>query len=926
MDFKGNKWYKCDLHLHTPESNCFPDKTITPKEWVEECINKGLDVVAVTDHNSGNYIDKVIEEAKGTNLTVFPGVEITCDSAKVHLLILFDKYKRSSDINGFLQYCGIEENKFAQQDATTSERENIFTVAEKASERGALVIAAHIDEYNGISETSHQMMNDFLDKKYINGVQVVNEELFYQTGLSMEELLESFRQRYNRIDESLLRKWKNAVNISLEKNKAILTFSDNPSGPKETTHGLWGIGRRYTWIKMEEEVTLESLRHALLMPNQKIRNDFQNKLIPYSEPDLLIKGLEIRNSILNSEKTLKIHFNPQMNTIIGGRGTGKSAINRIIRGLLNGNNDLKDFNELLKEQTDFFKINESVRGEESKGILKAETEIDLYLQRLGRTYKITYTNFNGTESDKTFYVLTRGKYEECDGSILELFRAEIYSQKQIYNIASRPNALREKVDQSIIGFNEYMNRINEAESKYFEITARMRTIIKRLENKSRLDIEINDLKGRLSEFEKKGYQSTLKKQEEADFEKSQINSVIDELERKKEMLSDFQKQFFYPDVSKMDFYSEASSEIRQILEDNSNEFEEVIAKLKEGEVILSAVQNSLKSATDSSKWYSYVLEIESDYRKLHQSLDPEDLDDLSNIEGLSSQLTQKEYEMAKLNQDEGYLEYLTGELEKIQSEYLEERRGITSQRRRFLTDTLTGISNIRISVSPFRDIINYEDELRRILQRPDSFTEDFQTVNSIIFSGQVEKTIKAFSESIISIKYKGVTDDRFSRRFNTLIQNLSDEQIDKIKLLYPEDKIEVQYKSNAASPFKSISNASAGQKTSAILTFLLSYGNSPLLLDQPEDDLDNQLIYDLIVNRLNQSKINRQIITVTHNANIPVNGDSEWVIAMNSESKDVEILHAGSIENQNVKDAICNIMEGGKEAFDLRAKRYNLKI
>lgn len=97
-------------------------------------------------------------------------------------------------------------------------------------------------------------------------------------------------------------------------------------------------------------------------------------------------------------------------------------------------------------------------------------------------------------------------------------------------------------------------------------------------------------------------------------------------------------------------------------------------------------------------------------------------------------------------------------------------------------------------------------------------------------------------------------------------------------------------------------------------------------MDQPEDDLDNQLIYELIVDRLANSKNKRQIIAVTHNANIPVNGDSEWVIAMNSESKDIEVLCEGSIEDQRIKDVICNIMEGGREAFKLRAKRYKVEI
>lgn len=58
MEFRGNRWYKCDLHLHTPESNCFPNKNVTSKEWVKACLDKQLEVVAVTDHNSGNGISE----------------------------------------------------------------------------------------------------------------------------------------------------------------------------------------------------------------------------------------------------------------------------------------------------------------------------------------------------------------------------------------------------------------------------------------------------------------------------------------------------------------------------------------------------------------------------------------------------------------------------------------------------------------------------------------------------------------------------------------------------------------------------------------------------------------------------------------------------------------------------------------------------
>ncbi|WP_230137795.1 PHP domain-containing protein, partial [Peribacillus frigoritolerans] len=313
MELRGNKWYKCDLHIHTPESKCFSDKDISAEEWVRECINKGLDVVAVTDHNSGNYVDNIKEAAEGTGLIVFPGVEITCDTSKVHLLILFDRTKGTKDINEFLIYCGINSEDFAKQEAMTNENYGIFQVAEEAIKRGALVIPAHIDEYNGISVTSNKSMNDFLSMHYINGVQVVNKEMYFNKQYTRDEMRTALVERYPKLSDDLMKTWLNAVKKSIELEKSVLTFSDNPSAPKETTHGLWGIGKRYTWIKMDENVSLESLRQALIMPDQRIRNDFNNLAKPYTQPDFLIKGLLLKKTTLNN-KDINISFNPQLNT------------------------------------------------------------------------------------------------------------------------------------------------------------------------------------------------------------------------------------------------------------------------------------------------------------------------------------------------------------------------------------------------------------------------------------------------------------------------------------------------------------------------------------------------------------------------------------------------------------------------------------
>ena len=90
------------------------------------------------------------------------------------------------------------------------------------------------------------------------------------------------------------------------------------------------------------------------------------------------------------------------------------------------------------------------------------------------------------------------------------------------------------------------------------------------------------------------------------------------------------------------------------------------------------------------------------------------------------------------------------------------------------------------------------------------------------------------------------------------------------------------------------------------------------------DDLDNRHVYELIVGRLKKAKEQRQIIVVTHNANIPVNGDAEYIISMDSESKYLKVLHSGTVEQPNIKKEICDVMEGTEKAFQMRSDRYKL--
>ncbi|MGM8366839.1 TrlF family ATPase, partial [Virgibacillus sp. W0181] len=148
---------------------------------------------------------------------------------------------------------------------------------------------------------------------------------------------------------------------------------------------------------------------------------------------------------------------------------------------------------------------------------------------------------------------------------------------------------------------------------------------------------------------------------------------------------------------------------------------------------------------------------------------------------------------------------------------------------------------------------------------------------------------------------------------------------DKIKENYSEllnirtpNQIEIKYHG------KPIAKHSIGQRASALVLFILSQkDNNLIMIDQPEDDLDNQVIYNEIITKVKERKPEVQFIFATHNANIPVLGDAEQVIAVSYDEKQI-IAEYGSIDNKDIQSKIVDIMEGGQEAFNKRTQIYNL--
>lgn len=818
---------------------------------------------------------------------------------------------------------------FANQSASSSN--TIFQIADIAHRKGALVIPAHIDEFNGLCSISFDNTKKLFALPYINAVQVIHN-VFTESNLQIngnEKLRDYFNDYYNLpdppIDYVKIEEWYRPVKIALEKKLAILTFSDNPKDNKDPKHGLHGIGLQYTWIKMDQEPSLEGLRQAFLLTDFRVKNYFISPKSPYNLPELWIKSISISNtSITDQTDSLTIDFNPQLNTIIGGRGSGKSSILRFIRGVFNRNLDIEAIDDIYEDQIQFYR---KIDPRTLKGVITDDSIINVLFVRNNIHYKIEASSITNStiQTIKVFkYLLESDTWAiESAESFIDFFRFEQYSQKQIYEIAQEPNSLRERIDNSIEDLSALKFEKEVLHKSYLEKSASIRKMQQQISGKGKIMTEISDLKERIKLFQQSGIANILTEREKFILNKKEIAQYIDELDARKEILNDVINQFELPDFDFTHFDKSHSSEIKNYLNKTNKSVERIKSELEKLRLETKRIKTEFAHDILHSKWKIDFENNKNSFQNKKEDLQKQGIDDIANFEKLTTIRDAKEQELLLLTNIETNLTNERKLREELKLKYLANTKAITSKRIAFVEKNMQD-DRVKVTINAFRNSNDFVTRLRSIIQREGgSFQSDVDYLTNLCFKGNVERTIELVRKVFHDIKSE-LEVKEVSGYFVNLVKGLPESQLDEIDLLWPEDEIEVKYKPTGSTTFKPLSTASAGQKTTAILTFILSQGNVPLILDQPEDDLDNRLVYELVVDRLRKAKEHRQIIVVTHNANIPVNGDSEYIISMDSESKKLKTRCTGSVEKPDIKKEICDVMEGGEKAFEMRSRRYKM--
>ena len=344
----GSRWWKLDLHSHSPASYDFGGPTDRSERnwtrWVESAQRADLDGIAITDHNSSGAIDGLQTAATSipNSPVIFPGVEVTA-SCGTHLLVIFDPSCNSQHVDDLLSRANIS----VDSRGTDLARSNLSIEQILRLDLGnALVIGAHINGPKGILELDGQQRLSILKNDKISGVEINPDIPLDQSYIdgSRPEIARSFS-----------RVW----------------CSD--------AHSFDDLGKRFTWVKMSRP-DIEGLRLALY--------DGEDSLLPQASIDLFRKNVHADNAIeeiqVSSAKfmgrvnPIKLSFNPWLNTLVGGRGTGKSSIVDFARAALARKDELSG--ALLSSYSHRMRVPPSRNDE---GLLTERLELKLSTGKMG---------------------------------------------------------------------------------------------------------------------------------------------------------------------------------------------------------------------------------------------------------------------------------------------------------------------------------------------------------------------------------------------------------------------------------------------------------------------------------------------------------------------------------------------------------------
>lgn len=635
-------------------------------------------------------------------------------------------------------------------------------------------------------------------------------------------------------------------------------------------HTAGGIELK-TFVKIGD-YNFEALKYALLDKEYRISDAVPTTTKSYLE-SIAFSGGKLDGR--------KIILSPDMNNFIGIRGSGKSSIIEILRYAL----DIELMNA----------ADASYKNELVSYILGSGGKVTLEFHGLDqKNYRIERI-LGQTPS----LYSADGKLMDCSlGVVLNL--PMYFGQKDLSN---KKDSFELELVERMIGshFEAQRQIIKEKEQQVKSALIDLQKVNTATDQIPELEKNIKDAKQKLQIFKENGVEDKLRLQ-------TQYENDINKLEQRISKIVDLQI-YFSDKLANVDIWKSLEG-----CEVNTEIFSSVNMVLEEGKKVAESIRteiNKLNHIVEKLKGHLKLLREKADsmkeeFAKIKRELNSDTVnpDDFLKINRI---LTDSMHKLAELNiieekkkeckakllvaldrlNDAWRTEFLAFEKDvkrisdynanlNIQVEFKGRRNDFLNHFKNFVRGTGMRDATCQNIIDNFRDYIEIYREW-----------DKFKGMLSESVCSEVIKRFYAKAEELLTYKVK--------------------------------NKVTIKYKG------KDLSRHSLGQRASALILFLLAQQETDILvIDQPEDDLDNQTIYDEVIKEIINLKNNMQFVFATHNANIPVLGESEKVVACNFEdSSRIEIVE-GSIDTPTIQKSIVSIMEGGKEAFNKRKNMYNI--
>ena len=873
----GARFYRCALQINpfaylkrNNKQTTFRTEAEYNAAIIEACQKAAIEVIGVTDHYRVAESESLVKAARAAGIFAFSGFEaVTKDG--VHFLCLFDPDK-DTILERFIGECGIHDTKVTSPTGSQDSSELLAS----AKKWGANCIAAHVASEGGLL-------------KKLSGQSRVNvwtspDLLACALAGPVSEAPEGLRPILENKDPQHHREYPVAVINASDVNSPADLLKDGAS----------------CFIKMSN-VSVEALRQAFLDPDSRIR--LHSDLQPDPHAEFVVVTWE--GGFLDGTS---VHFNENLNVLVGGRGTGKSTMVESLRYALG----LDPLGEEAR------KNHEGV----IRHVLRPGTKVSV-LVRSHKPSQRSYTIERSVPNppiikDEAGDLLTLSPRDVMPG-------VEVFGQHEISELTKS----REKLTLLLERFVERDPTLSDRKAKLRLDLERSRSRIVEIRRETKaLDERLAALPG-LEETQKRfkeaSLEERLKERSLLVREERVFATATERLEPGRALHTELVTDVIPLDTA---FVSAKAleglpnaailAEIETILATLSTKLGTVGSQL---EKVLNEADLAL--ANTKARWSEHRKTIEATYEKVLRELQKSKIDGAEfirlrqQIEELRPLREKKEALKRDLATHESHRRKLLSEWEDTKASEYRQFQSAANKVSRKLRDSV----RVEVTMAGNRDPL--EQLLREVGGNLSATFERLRSLEQLSVPEFAQRCREGKESMMEHYDIPPGAAERIAQADLDLFMRI--EELD----LPATTKIELNTAPDGEPPvWQTLEALSTGQKATAVLLLLLLESEAPIVVDQPEDDLDNRFITEGVVPIMRQEKRRRQFIFSTHNANIPVLGDAELILglAASGEAKEghakVAPEHMGSIDSKPVRELVEEILEGGKEAFEMRRSKY----